>query len=153
MSVNDQYEQPNLLKEMIETACVKCMCIPGKDFGRCCAVGCARIGALPKSNSRSIWGASSSCTTSASEATRCVLRSLSYWSRKTLESNMSEGKFKNDHNLNRMFEHEFCSNFNGKSIVVERTGSVMRLTGSLGCRRKVVQRGAGGIGYGRGAGR
>src|SRR5262249_16885510 len=32
---------------------------------------------------------SSSCTMSASEAKRCCLRSLSYWSRKTLESNKS----------------------------------------------------------------
>src|SRR5215510_3676711 len=40
-------------------------------------------------NSRSTWGSSRSCTTSASEAKRCFLRSLSSWSRKTLESNMS----------------------------------------------------------------
>src|SRR5215510_10377878 len=40
-------------------------------------------------NSRSTWGSSSSCTTSASEAKRCCLRSLSSWSRKTLESNKS----------------------------------------------------------------
>jgi transposase len=36
------------------------------------------------------WGSSSSFTTSASEAKRCFLHSLSYWSRKTLESNKSE---------------------------------------------------------------
>jgi transposase len=53
------------------------------------AVGCVRIGAFPKRNSRSTWGSSSSCTTSAREAKRCCLRSLSCWSRKTLESNKS----------------------------------------------------------------
>src|SRR6516162_9196977 len=37
----------------------------------------------------SAWGSSSSCTTSASEAKRCFLRSLSCWSRKTLESKKS----------------------------------------------------------------
>src|SRR5262249_36544028 len=52
-------------------------------------VGCARIGAFHKRNSHSTWGSSSSCTTSASEAKRCCLRSWSYWSRKTLESNKS----------------------------------------------------------------
>ena len=50
---------------------------------------CARIGAFPKRNSHCTWGSSNSCTTSVSEAKRCFLRSLSYWSRKTLESNMS----------------------------------------------------------------
>src|SRR5262249_5475406 len=57
--------------------------------GRSCGVGCARIGAYPKRNSRSTWDSSSSCTTSASEAKRCCLRSLSSWSHKTLESNKS----------------------------------------------------------------
>src|SRR5215475_12460497 len=70
-------------------ACVKCMCIPWKGSGHSCAVGCDRIGAFPKSNSRSTWGSSRSCTMSASEAKRCCLRSLSCWSRKTLESNKS----------------------------------------------------------------
>jgi len=41
-----------------------------KASGRCCAVGCAHIGAFHKRNSRSTWASSSSCTTSASEAKR-----------------------------------------------------------------------------------
>jgi transposase-like protein len=51
------------------------------------------IGVFPKRNSRSTWDSSSSCTTSASEAKRCCLRSLSSWSRKTLESNKSVSKY------------------------------------------------------------
>src|SRR4029434_5915164 len=62
---------------------------PSTVTGLSCGVGCARIGGFLKRNSRSTWGSSSSCTTSASEAKRCFLRSLSYWSRKTLESNKS----------------------------------------------------------------
>src|SRR5215510_11041924 len=62
---------------------------PSTVTGHSSAVGCVRIGAFPKRNSRSTWGSSSSCTTSASEAKRCCLRSLSCWSRKTLESNKS----------------------------------------------------------------
>src|SRR5215510_186905 len=63
---------------------------PSTVTGHSSAVGCVRIGAFPKRNSRSTWGSSSSCTTSASEAKRCFLRSLSCWSRKTLESNKSD---------------------------------------------------------------
>src|SRR5215471_17102851 len=62
---------------------------PSTVTGHSSAVGCVRIGAFPKRNSRSTWGSSSSCTTSASEAKRCFLRSLSCWSCKTLESNKS----------------------------------------------------------------
>src|SRR4029434_7478384 len=61
--------------------------MPWKGFGRCCAVGCVRIGASHKRNSRSIWGFSSSFTTCESEAKRCWERSLSYSSQKTLDSN------------------------------------------------------------------
>src|SRR5712691_11634209 len=71
------------------TACAKCTSTRWKAFGLSCGVGCARIGVFPKRNSRSTWDSSSSCTTSASGAKRCFLRSLSSWSRKTLESNMS----------------------------------------------------------------
>ena len=71
------------------TACAKFMCRRWKDFGRSCAAGSVRIGVFHKSNSRCTWVALSSCTTSASEAKPCFLCSLSYWSRKTLESNMS----------------------------------------------------------------
>jgi transposase-like protein len=53
------------------------------------AVGCARIGALHKRNSRSTWGSSSSCITSASEVKRCWVRSLSYSSHKTPDPNKS----------------------------------------------------------------
>jgi hypothetical protein len=72
------------------TACAKCTSTRWKVFGLSCGVGCARIGVFPKRNSRSTWDSSSSCTTSASEAKRCFLRSLSSWSRKTLESNKSD---------------------------------------------------------------
>src|SRR5262249_25496083 len=69
--------------------CVKSMEIRWKAFGRCCAAGVVRIGAFPKRNSRSTSGSSSLYTTSASEARRCCLHSLSDWSRKTPESNKS----------------------------------------------------------------
>ena len=46
-------------------------------------------GAYHQSNSRFTWVALSLCTTSESEAKRCFTRLLSFWSRKTLESNMS----------------------------------------------------------------
>ena len=62
---------------------------PSTVTGLSCGVGCARIGVFPKRNSRSTWDSLSSCTTSASEAKRCCLHSLSSWSRKTLESNKS----------------------------------------------------------------
>src|SRR5262245_11765649 len=62
---------------------------PSTVTGRSCAVGCARIGAYPKRNSQSTWGSSSLCTTCASEAKRCLVRSLSYSSHKTLESDKS----------------------------------------------------------------
>jgi hypothetical protein len=78
------------LEMKMATACVKSMCIPWKGSGHSCGVGCARIGSFLKRNSRSTWVSSSLCPTSASEAKRCFLRSLSYWSRKTLESNMSD---------------------------------------------------------------
>jgi len=62
---------------------------PSTVTGRCCAVGCVHTGAFPKRNSRSTSGSSSLYTTSASEARRCCLHSLSDWSRKTPESNKS----------------------------------------------------------------
>ena len=71
------------------TVFVKCMSIPWKASGRFCGVGCVRIGASPKRNSRCTWVFSSLFTTSASEAKRCWVRSLSYSSHKTLESNKS----------------------------------------------------------------
>jgi hypothetical protein len=74
-------------------ACVQCMSTYWQAFGLSCGVGCARIGVFYKSTSQSPWGASSSCPTSASEAKRCFLRSSSSWSRKPLESNMSEAQY------------------------------------------------------------
>src|SRR5205807_480427 len=59
--------------------------VSGLSYG----VGCAHIGVLHKKSSRSTWGSSSLCTTSASEAKRCFLRSLSFSSHKTPESNKS----------------------------------------------------------------
>ena len=45
--------------------------------------------AFHRKNFRSIWVSSSLFTMPESEAKRCLVRSLSYWSHKTLESNMS----------------------------------------------------------------
>src|SRR6266446_7090880 len=59
--------------------------VTGLSFG----VGFARIGAFHKRNSRSTWVSSSLFTTSASEAKRCLVRSLRCWSAKTPESNKS----------------------------------------------------------------
>jgi hypothetical protein len=71
------------------TAFAKCTSTQWKAFGLSCGVGCARIGVFHKRNFQSTWVSSSSFTTSAGEAKRCFLHSSSYWSRKTLESNMS----------------------------------------------------------------
>src|SRR4030095_9244061 len=62
---------------------------PSTVTGRSCVVGYVRIRAFPKRSSCSTSGSSSLYTTSASEARRCCLQSLSYWSRKTPESNKS----------------------------------------------------------------
>ena len=72
------------------TACAKYTSTRWKAFGLSCGVGCARIGVFPKRNSRSTWDSSSLCTTSASEAKRCWVRSLISWSAKTPESNKSD---------------------------------------------------------------
>src|SRR5262245_27664952 len=45
-------------------------------------------GCITRAAPPSTWVSSSLCTTSASEATRCLLRSLRYWSPKTLETHM-----------------------------------------------------------------
>jgi hypothetical protein len=71
------------------TACAQCPETPWQAWGLSGGVGGARIGVLPKRTATSPWVASSSCTTSASEAKGCFRRSSSYWSRKPLESNMS----------------------------------------------------------------
>ena len=63
---------------------------PSTVTGRSDGVGFVHTGVFPKRNSRSTWDSSSSCTTSASAAKRCCLRSLNSWSRKTLESDKSE---------------------------------------------------------------
>ncbi len=63
---------------------------PSTVTGRCCAVGCVRIGASPKRNSRSTSGFSSSFTMCESEAKRCWVRSLNCSSAKTPESNKSD---------------------------------------------------------------
>ena len=83
------HAEANSLETKMATVFVKSMCIPWKASGRSCGVGCARIGAYSKRNSHSTWVSSSLCTTSASEAKRCLVRSLSYSSHKTLESNKS----------------------------------------------------------------
>ena len=84
-------DEANSLETKMAMVFVKSMCIPWKASGLSCGVGCARIGVYPKRNSRSTWVSSSLCTTSASEAKRCLVRSLSYSSHKTLESNKSDG--------------------------------------------------------------
>src|SRR5262249_28877935 len=60
-----------------------------KASGRSYGVGCVHTGVFPKRNSRCTWVSSSSCTTCASGVKRYLVRSLSYWSHKTLESNKS----------------------------------------------------------------
>src|SRR6266446_1058963 len=68
---------------------------PSTVTGRCCVVGCVRIEASPKRNSRSTSVSSNSFTTCEGEAKRCWVRLLSCWSAKTLESNKSvSGYFK-----------------------------------------------------------
>ena len=52
-------------------------------------VGFVHTGVYPKRNSRCIWVSSSACTMCASGVKRDLVRSLSYWSHKTLESNKS----------------------------------------------------------------
>src|SRR5712691_1974257 len=73
----------------IAMAFVKSMCIPWKGFGRSCGAGCAPIGVFHKRNFLSTSVSSSLCTMPENEAKRCFMRSLSCWSHKTLESNMS----------------------------------------------------------------
>jgi len=62
------------------TAFVKSMCIPWKGFGLSCGVGFAPIGAFHKKNSPFTSVSSSLCTMPETEAKRCFMRSLSYWS-------------------------------------------------------------------------
>ena len=57
--------------------------------GRSCGVGCVRIGAFPKRNSRSTWGSSSLYTTCESAVKRYWARSLSYSFQKTPDPNKS----------------------------------------------------------------
>ena len=64
-------------------------CLPGQGAGRSCGAGFVPSGALHRRNSRCTWVASSSCTTSASVAKRCCLRSWSDWSRQTRASHKS----------------------------------------------------------------
>src|SRR6266446_4861134 len=62
---------------------------PSTVTGRSYGVGCVHTGLFPKRNSRCTWVSSSSCTTCASGVKRYLVRSLSYWSHKTLESSKS----------------------------------------------------------------
>src|SRR5712691_13270668 len=71
-------------------AFVKSMSIPWKGSGRYYEVGSAPIGAFHKKNFRSTSVSLSLFTMPESEGKRCFMRSLSYWSDKTLESNMSQ---------------------------------------------------------------
>ena len=75
---------------------------PSTVTGRSCGAGCVRIGAYPKRNSHGTWGSSRLCPTSASEAKRCFLHSLSCWSHKTLESNKSDKELLADSVLNAL---------------------------------------------------
>jgi hypothetical protein len=70
-------------------AVAKSMCIRWKASGRSDGVGFVHAGVFHKRNSRCTEVSSSSCTTCASEVKRYLVRSLSYWSHKTLESNKS----------------------------------------------------------------
>src|SRR5712691_3133314 len=75
---------------MMAMACAKSRCTRWKASGRSYGVGCVHTGVFPKRNSRCTWVSSSSCTTCASGVKRYLVRSLSYWSHKTLESNKSD---------------------------------------------------------------
>ena len=86
MGTMDEERTPEM---KMATACVKSMCIPWKGFGRSCGAGFAHIGALHKKNSPCPSGSSRLFTMPENEAKRCFMRSLRYWSHKTLESNMS----------------------------------------------------------------
>src|SRR5882724_8279994 len=66
---------------------------PSTVTGLCCAVGCVRIGASHKRNSRFTWDSLSLFTTCESGAKRCWVRSLSYSSHKTPESNKRVGTY------------------------------------------------------------
>src|SRR5215470_3917383 len=82
-------DEVNTLEMKMAMVFVKSISIAWKASGHSCGVGCARIGAYPKKNFRFTWVSSSLCTMLESEAKGCFLRSLSYWSHKTPESNMS----------------------------------------------------------------
>src|SRR5713101_8045913 len=78
------------------TAFVKSMCIRWRASGLSCGAGFAHIGAFHKRNSRSTSVSSSLFTMPENEAKHCFMRSLSYWSHKTLESNMSHNLIRHD---------------------------------------------------------
>src|SRR5262252_2740036 len=86
MSTMDGASTPEM---KMATACVKSIAIPWKGFGHSCGAGCALIEAFHKRNSPSISVSSSSCTRPENAGKHCCLPSWSYWSDKTLESNMS----------------------------------------------------------------
>ena len=62
---------------------------PSTVTGHSCAVGCVRIGAFHKRNSRSTWGSSSLYTTFESAVKCCWARSLSCSFQKTPDPNKS----------------------------------------------------------------
>jgi len=90
----------------METALVKSMSIPWKGFGRSCGAGCAPIGAFHKKNSHFTSVSSSLFTMPENEAKRCCMRSLSYWSHKTLKPNMSLVSLQHPHIHDPGIQHE-----------------------------------------------
>jgi hypothetical protein len=104
------------------------LCIRWKASGRSYGVGCVHTGVFPKRNSRCTWGSSSSCTTCASGVKRYWVRSLSYWSHKTLESNKSDTRFLRQHGQvvwseSRCCGHRYTSPSSMSRRIVARTAS------------------------------
>ena len=109
-------------------AFAKSLCIRWKASGRSYGVGCVHTGVFPKRNSRCTWGSSSSCTTCVSGVKRDWVRSLSYWSHKTLESNKSDTRFLRQHGQvvwseSRCCGHRYTSPSSMRRRVVARTAS------------------------------
>jgi hypothetical protein len=90
MSTMDGESMPEMKMAM---ACVKSMSIPWKGFGHSCGAGCALTEVFHKRNFRSTSVSSSLFTMPENAGKHCCMHSWSYWSDKTLESNMSHLRY------------------------------------------------------------